>query len=283
MMWSSHPALNFQHVTDQYELSWYETAWFVVIGRPFNCIFSCEEISCNTATKLETVEYDCMAGDGEKYYKCYDCGERFRDDGRLQPPIVVLCSGEQLCQPWNTEGSKHCEAEASYQRGDVDKCQQTLRPQNGHHTQSTVPSTATTGSSSMAVNTAGVVVLWIQVWWSICRQIMWWWPRLVNKCWLINAATQYLSENVQTGEKPYGCIVCGQKFIQSSHIGRPSRLYSGDKPCMYNVWTDIFLQSSILTTHARLHTVDEPYECTISYKFELILCFLNFVQCWRVY
>ena len=72
---------------------------------------------------------------------------------------IDICSDEQLCQPWNTEGSKHCEAEASYQRADVDKCQQTLRPQNGHHTQSTVPSTATTGPSSMTVNTAGIVVL----------------------------------------------------------------------------------------------------------------------------
>ena len=72
---------------------------------------------------------------------------------------ITICSDKQLCQPWNTEDSKHCEAEASYQRGDVDKCQQTLRPQNGHQNQSTVPSTATTGSSFMAVNTAGIVVL----------------------------------------------------------------------------------------------------------------------------
>ncbi|XP_052125687.1 zinc finger protein 205-like [Frankliniella occidentalis] len=66
-----------------------------------------------------------------------------------------------------------------------------------------------------------------------------------------------------TGEKPYQCDNCTQRFAQKSHLVRHMRKHTGEKPYMCDICKELFGQKTDLVRHMRRHTGEKPYQCEI--------------------
>lgn len=69
-----------------------------------------------------------------------------------------------------------------------------------------------------------------------------------------------------TGEQPYGCKICGKRFIQRGNLNIHLRSHTGEKPYRCGICTKSFIQKGNLKIHMRRHTGEQPFECNICKK-----------------
>ncbi|XP_037651611.1 zinc finger protein 569-like isoform X1 [Sebastes umbrosus] len=66
-----------------------------------------------------------------------------------------------------------------------------------------------------------------------------------------------------TGEKPFGCSVCGQTFAKHESLSSHMTCHSGEKPFRCSVCNTGFSDSEALVQHMRIHTRQTQFSCRI--------------------
>jgi len=94
-----------------------------------------------------------------------------------------------------------------------------------------------------------------------------------TECGKCCGSSQHLTvhRRSHSGEKPFECIVCSNRFTTSKDLVRHSRIHSGEKPYKCYVCDKVFSESGSLNKHIRVHTGEKPYSCSV--------CNKRFTQC----
>ncbi|XP_070628472.1 zinc finger protein 547-like isoform X1 [Bos indicus] len=90
------------------------------------------------------------------------------------------------------------------------------------------------------------------------------WPYECSEC---GKAFRYFSSlfmhrRIHSGERPYECSECGKSFRQKAHLQGHQRIHSGAKTFECSECGRCFSQKSVLTKHQRVHTEERPYMCS---------------------
>ena len=67
----------------------------------------------------------------------------------------------------------------------------------------------------------------------------------------------------ETKSRRFQCIVCGSKFIRSTHLHRHMRLHTGAKPYACYICRKRFSRSDYMSAHALSHRTDKVHCCCV--------------------
>ena len=70
-----------------------------------------------------------------------------------------------------------------------------------------------------------------------------------------------IHERTHTGEKLYSCSECEENFTDENDLIMHERTHTGDRPYSCSDCDEKFAVESDLTKHERTHTSDKPYSC----------------------
>ena len=68
---------------------------------------------------------------------------------------------------------------------------------------------------------------------------------------------------IETKSRRFQCIVCGSKFIRSTHLHRHMRLHTGTKPYGCSVCRKRFSRSDYMSAHTHSHHTDKLHCCCV--------------------
>ena len=70
-------------------------------------------------------------------------------------------------------------------------------------------------------------------------------------------------QKVHTGEQPYLCVVCNQRFSILGNFRRHERRHTGEKPYECDFCQARFTQHHGLLCHRKIHIGERPFQCAI--------------------
>lgn len=62
-------------------------------------------------------------------------------------------------------------------------------------------------------------------------------------------------------DRPYPCLVCGRKFIRSTHLRRHMRIHTGEKPFACHICGRRYARGDYLRAHIQAHRRDKIHKC----------------------
>lgn len=65
----------------------------------------------------------------------------------------------------------------------------------------------------------------------------------------------------QEPERPFPCMVCGRKFIRSTHLRRHMRIHTGEKPFACHICGRRYARGDYLRAHIQAHRRDKIHKC----------------------
>ena len=68
---------------------------------------------------------------------------------------------------------------------------------------------------------------------------------------------------IEIKSRRFQCIVCGSKFVRSTHLHRHMRLHTGAKPYACSICRKRFSRSDYMSTHALSHYTDRLHCCCV--------------------
>ena len=77
-------------------------------------------------------------------------------------------------------------------------------------------------------------------------------------------------KRVHTGEKPYKCEFCEDRFSTSTGVSLHRKIHTNEKPFKCKLCPYMCRTSSALKMHTRIHTGEKPFQCDVcSYSFSI--------------
>ena len=72
-----------------------------------------------------------------------------------------------------------------------------------------------------------------------------------------------VDHEIETKSRRFRCIICGSKFVRSTHLHRHMRLHTGVKPYACSICRKRFSRSDYMSAHALSHHTDKLHCCCV--------------------